>query len=138
MDVKYVLGRPGLRKCWNCGARTSYPLSDICTCSYCGASYSRVSPNTVVMRPLEGVLPITLGRRIVNEEIRPVRPMQREHIRREMARELAELILDKIDFSESLDNHTGDKILEGKIRILDKNFCFDPKKYEAEGEDNGD
>lgn len=72
-----------------------------------------------------GVLPLYVEVRIRQRLVGLGDKAWNEYARKEVAARLADAIVDKIDISERFDYFTGDKILKGRIRILDKKFSFD-------------
>lgn len=111
--------------CRNCGAPIPTIIRGHCTCSYCGTTYTRETENVVVMENRTGILPLNVEVRIRQRLVGLGDEAWNEYARKEMAARLADAIVDKIDISERFDYFTGDKILNGRIRILDKEFSFD-------------
>lgn len=111
--------------CRNCGAPIPTIIRGHCTCSYCGTTYTRETENVVVMENRTGILPLNVEVRIRQRLVGLGDEAWNEYARKEMAARLADAIVDKIDISERFDYFTGDKILKGRIRILDKEFSFD-------------
>lgn len=111
--------------CRNCGAPIPTIIRGHCTCSYCGTTYTRETENVVVIENRTGVLPLNVEVRIRQRLVGLGDEAWNEYARKEMAARLADAIVDKIDISERFDYFTGDKILKGRIRILDKEFSFD-------------
>ena len=111
--------------CRNCGAPIPTIIRGHCTCSYCGTTYTRETENMVVIENRTGILPLNVEVRIRQRLVGLGDEAWNEYARKEMAARLADAIVDKIDISERFDYFTGDKILKGRIRILDKEFSFD-------------
>lgn len=111
--------------CRNCGAPIPTIIRGHCTCSYCGTTYTRETENVVVIENRPGILPLNVEVRIRQRLVGLGDEAWNEYARKEMAVRLADAIVDKIDISERFDYLTGDKILKGRIRILDKEFSFD-------------
>lgn len=111
--------------CRNCGAPIPTIIRGHCTCSYCGTTYTRETENVVVIENRTGILPLNVEVRIRQRLVGLGDEAWNEYARKEMAARLADAIVDKIDISERFDYFTGDKILNGRIRILDKEFSFD-------------
>lgn len=111
--------------CRNCGAPIPTIIRGHCTCSYCGTTYTRETENVVVIENRTGILPLNVEVRIRQRLVGLGDEAWNEYARKEMAARLADAIVDKIDISERFDYFTGDKILKGRIRILDKEFSFD-------------
>ena len=111
--------------CRNCGAPIPTIIRGHCTCSYCGTTYTRETENVVVIENRTGILPLNVEVRIRQRLGGLGDEAWNEYARKEMAARLADAIVDKIDISERFDYFTGDKILKGRIRILDKEFSFD-------------
>ena len=111
--------------CRNCGAPIPTIIRGHCTCSYCGTTYTRETENVVVIENRTGILPLNVEVRIRQRLVGLGDEAWNEYARKEMAARLADAIVDKIDISERFDYFTGDKILKGRISILDKEFSFD-------------
>ena len=125
MVKKYFYAPSDFTNCRNCGAPIPAIIRGHCTCSYCGTTYARESENVAVMEDRAGVLPLYVEVRIRQRLVGLGDKAWSEYARKEMAARLADAIVDKIDISERFDYFTGDKILKGRIRILDKEFSFD-------------
>ena len=113
------------KNCRNCGAPIPTIIRGHCTCSYCGTTYTRETENVVVIENRTGILPLNVEVRIRQRLVGLGDEAWNEYARKEMAARLADAMVDKIDISERFDYFTGDKILKGRIRILDKEFSFD-------------
>lgn len=125
MVKNYLYVPSDFTNCRNCGAPIPTIIRGHCTCSYCGTTYTRGPENVVVVENRTGILPLNVEVRIRQRLVGLGDEAWNECARKEMAARLADAIVDKIDISERFDYFTGDKILKGRIRILDKEFSFD-------------